>query len=79
MQYRRYCAKTHILLSTDDKVHLYTLEYLNQRLHPEHPPQRWRPDHSHMELHRLKKPCQFKWYLTNNDELTIQNGEDDVV
>jgi hypothetical protein len=32
-----------------------------------------------MELRRLKRPCQFKWYLKNNDELTIQNGEDDVV
>ena len=79
MQYRRYCAKTHILLSIDDEAHPRTLEYLNQRSPPEHPPLRQRPDHSHMELRLLKRPCQFKWYLTYNDELTDQNGNDDEV
>ena len=79
MQYHCYCVKIHILLSTDDKAHPRTLEYLDQRLPPENPPPRWRPDHFHMELHHLKRPCQFKWYLTNNDELTVQNGKDDVI
>ena len=78
MQYHHYCAKTLILLSIDDEAHPRTLEYLDQRLPPEHPPPCLTPDHPHMELHQLKRPCQFKWYLTNNDELIVHNGEDEL-